>query len=139
MLFCFFFSEFLKFSIFSQNNDITQTQSCKFHFLRGKRHRFDQKIAEFNPLKFASLIISKKRTKPQHPPLIMGNTTISEVTQHKHLGLVFSNDRDMDKPYCWDSESMEASWLFKTEQIYLGQILTGTNVYIICPSSFRIC
>ena len=49
-------------------------------------------LVKFNPLKFASLIISKKRTKPQHPPLIMGNTTISEVTQHKHLGLVFSND-----------------------------------------------
>ena len=32
------FSEYLKISIFSQNNDLSQTQSCKFHFLRGKRH-----------------------------------------------------------------------------------------------------
>ena len=34
----FFFSEYLKFSIFTQNNDLAQTQSCKFHFLRGKRY-----------------------------------------------------------------------------------------------------
>ena len=27
------FTEYLKFSIFSQNNDLPQTQSCKFHFL----------------------------------------------------------------------------------------------------------
>ena len=93
-------------------------------------------LVKFNPLKFASLIIHKKHTQPQHPPLIIGNTTISEVTQHKHLGLVFSNDAT----YCWDSsESMEVNWLIKTEKNYLGQILTGTNVYIICPSSFRIC
>ena len=26
------------FSIISQNNNLPQTQSCKFHFLRGKRH-----------------------------------------------------------------------------------------------------
>ena len=32
------FSEYLKFSSFSQNNDLRQTQSCKFHFLREKRH-----------------------------------------------------------------------------------------------------
>ena len=35
----FFFSGYLKFSIFSQNNDLPQTQSRKFHFLRGKRHK----------------------------------------------------------------------------------------------------
>ena len=29
-------------------------------------------LVKFNPLKFASLIISKKHTKPQHSPLIMG-------------------------------------------------------------------
>ena len=34
-----FFSEYLKFSTFSQNNDLSQTQPCKFHFLRGKRHK----------------------------------------------------------------------------------------------------
>ena len=34
----FFFSEYLNFSIFNQNNDLSQTQSRRFHFLRGKRH-----------------------------------------------------------------------------------------------------
>ena len=32
------FSEYLKFSIVSQNNGLPLTQSCKFHFRRGKRH-----------------------------------------------------------------------------------------------------
>ena len=32
------FQEYVKFSIFSQNNDLLQTQSCIFHFLSGKRH-----------------------------------------------------------------------------------------------------
>ena len=73
-------------------------------------------LVKFNPLKFASLIISKTRTKPQHPPLIMGNTTISEVTQHKHLGLVFLNDATWTNHIAGNSsESMDANWLFKTK------------------------
>ena len=30
------FSEYLKFTVFSQNNDLSQLQSYKFHFLRSK-------------------------------------------------------------------------------------------------------
>ena len=35
---CVFFSEYFKFSIFSQNNYLPETQSCTFHFLKGMRH-----------------------------------------------------------------------------------------------------
>lgn len=47
---------------------------------------------DFNPLKTKSLIISKKRLKTTHPALFMKQTRIDEVTQHKHLGIVFSED-----------------------------------------------
>ena len=45
------FTEYLKFSVFSQNNDLPQTQSCKFHFLRGKRHTDMAKKKEVNLLR----------------------------------------------------------------------------------------
>ena len=38
MMLLLFFSEYLEFFIFSQNNGSSKTQSCKFHFPRGKRH-----------------------------------------------------------------------------------------------------
>ncbi|MEW8547655.1 MAG: hypothetical protein AB2693_29455, partial [Candidatus Thiodiazotropha sp.] len=46
----------------------------------------------FQPLKTKSLIISKKRIKADHPALIMNQTQIDEVNQHKHLGIVLSDD-----------------------------------------------
>lgn len=51
-----------------------------------------QWLVDFHPQKTESLVITKKRDKPVHPPLYMGNTNIKEVSTHKHLGLVFSND-----------------------------------------------
>jgi hypothetical protein len=35
---------------------------------------------------------TRKINKPFHPPLIMNNTIINQVTEHKHLGLEISND-----------------------------------------------
>ena len=32
------FSDYLKVSIFTQSNDLPQTQSCKFYFISGKRY-----------------------------------------------------------------------------------------------------
>ncbi|MCG7868088.1 MAG: reverse transcriptase family protein [Candidatus Thiodiazotropha taylori] len=49
-------------------------------------------LVDFNATKTVSLIVSKKRTKPIHPELTMANSKIKEVNQHKHLGLIFSND-----------------------------------------------
>lgn len=51
-----------------------------------------QWLVDFHPEKTESLIISKRKNKPHHPPLHMGNTNIKEVDSHKHLGLTFSND-----------------------------------------------
>ena len=49
-------------------------------------------LVDFNAAKTVSLIISKKRLKPNHPELFMANSSIKEVNQHKHLGLIFSSD-----------------------------------------------
>ena len=51
-----------------------------------------QWLVEFQPIKQESFIASKKRVKPRHPPLYMGNTQIKEVDSHKHLGIELAND-----------------------------------------------
>ena len=49
-------------------------------------------LVSFNPIKTETLLISRKLIQPAHPPLHMLNIQISEVENHKHLGLYFSND-----------------------------------------------
>ena len=38
------------------------------------------------------MTLSRKQNKPLHPPLNMAQLNINEVTSHKHLGLIFSDD-----------------------------------------------
>ena len=45
-----------------------------------------------NALKTEVMVITKKRIKLYHPPLLMGDTQVKEVFKHKHLGLIISND-----------------------------------------------
>ena len=49
-------------------------------------------LVSFNPTKTESLLLSRKLSSDQHPPISMQNHQISEVSTHKHLGLLFSND-----------------------------------------------
>lgn len=49
-------------------------------------------LVKFNPAKSESLLISRKLNRPRHPPLIMNNVSINEVSSHKHLGIFLSND-----------------------------------------------
>ena len=37
------------------------------------------------------MIFSRKANPPQHPPLVMINTVLTETDTHKHLGLTLSN------------------------------------------------
>ena len=46
----------------------------------------------FNSIKQESFIINKKRAKPIHPPLYMGNTVQTEVDSYKHFGIMFTSD-----------------------------------------------
>jgi hypothetical protein len=51
-----------------------------------------QWLVNYNPSKTKSLVISRKRHKLIHPPLFMFNEEITEVEQHKHLGVFLSYD-----------------------------------------------
>ena len=55
-------------------------------------HRWaTQWLVTFNPSKSESLLFSRKVNKPYHPPLTMNYQQVTEVTNHKHLGLYFSS------------------------------------------------
>ena len=49
-------------------------------------------LVKFNPAKSESVIFSRKQNKPYHSPVVLNQEQVTEVTSHKHLGLVFSND-----------------------------------------------
>ena len=51
-----------------------------------------QWLVTFNSSKTKSMIISKKRRPPHHPHALFQGTTLEDVKQHKHLGLIFSAD-----------------------------------------------
>ncbi len=52
----------------------------------------NQWLVKFNPNKTKNLLISRKTNRPQHPPIIMQNQQVVEVTEHKHLGIFISQD-----------------------------------------------
>ena len=54
-------------------------------------------LVNFNPKKTETTTIIKKINKQFYPPLIMNNTIINKVTEHKHLGLEISNDGSWQK------------------------------------------
>ena len=57
-----------------------------------KIHQWANKwLVTFNPTKSESIIFSRKRIKPHHPAVLMDNIQ-NEVSAHKHLGVIFSND-----------------------------------------------
>jgi hypothetical protein len=49
-------------------------------------------LVKFNPQKTETMVISRKLMKPLHPPLEMNSQIIQQGTNHKHLGLFFSNN-----------------------------------------------
>ena len=48
-------------------------------------------LVSFNPQKTETLLISRKANQTFHPPLYFDGIPIQEVTNHKHLGLIFNN------------------------------------------------
>ena len=56
-----------------------------------KIHKWSEDwLVKFNPNKTEQLIISRKAIPNRHPPGIMNNVQIQNVTQHKHLGLIIN-------------------------------------------------
>jgi hypothetical protein len=54
-------------------------------------------LVNINPQKTETMTISRKLNKPHQPNLIMNNTIISTVTEHKHLGPQLSDDGNCNK------------------------------------------
>ena len=50
----------------------------------------------FNATKSLALLFSAKRNKPDHPPLLLGDTVIPEGTVHTHLGITLSHNLKWD-------------------------------------------
>ena len=46
----------------------------------------------FSAPKTKSMVVSLKRDAHVYPPLSLDNSVIDEVSNHKHLGIVLSND-----------------------------------------------
>ena len=53
--------------------------------------------------------LSRKQNKPLHPPLNLGQLNINEVTSHKHLGLIFSDDGSWHE----HNDHVKAKFLFR--------------------------
>ena len=51
-----------------------------------------QWLVTFNPANSESILCSRKLNKPYHHLVSMDETQINEVTSHKHLGVIVSND-----------------------------------------------
>ena len=49
-------------------------------------------LVDFHPTKTESMIISRKTFRPNHPPLFMNNTNLTNTDTHKHLGVTFSSN-----------------------------------------------
>ena len=63
-----------------------------------KIHEWSRKwLVTFNAKKTETMIISRKSNKPHHPDLIMNNSHLLPVNEHKHLGLILSNDGSWHK------------------------------------------
>jgi hypothetical protein len=49
-------------------------------------------LVKVNPQKTETMVISRKLIKPLHPPLETNSQILQQGTNHKHLGLFFSNN-----------------------------------------------
>ena len=70
----------------SLNNDLTKIHDWATKWL-----------VTFNAQKSETMTISRQIDKPDHPPLYMDNNDISIVSEHKHLGLVISDNGSWEK------------------------------------------
>ena len=55
----------------------------------------DEWLVTFSAPKTKSMIISDKMDRNNHPRVSMHNSVLEDVSHHKHLGLVLSNNQ------CW--------------------------------------
>ena len=51
-----------------------------------------QRLITFNALKTEYIIVFKRKPSAMHPDLLLNCTKLTEVNNHKHLGLTISNN-----------------------------------------------
>ena len=81
-------------SFFSNLNDIANTAfelNCDLEQIRLWAWQWKM---QFNTDNTEEVIFSAKRIKPDHPPLKLGDDTISQTLEHKHLGMVLDLNLD---------------------------------------------
>jgi hypothetical protein len=87
-------------------------------------------LVTFNPTKSESMVISRKRLKPLHPPLVMNNEQIISISSHKHLGVYLSEDCkwhthiDYIKTKAWSRVNVMRKLKFKLSRKTLEIIYT---------------
>ena len=70
-----------------------ETARCLNSDLELIYQRAERWLVKLNAAKSESLLISRKANKSYHPPLLMNNEPIKDVTSHKHvLGIFLSSD-----------------------------------------------
>ena len=85
-------------------------------------------LVKFNPAKSESVIFSRKHNKSYHPPVLLNQKQVIEVSSHKHLGLVFSNDcswhehLDYIKTKAWSRINIMRKLKFKLNRRFLQTI-----------------
>ncbi len=90
----------------------------------------NQWIVRFNPSKTENLLISRKTNRINHPPILMQEQRIEEVTEHKHLGIFFSKDGtwhahiDYIKAKAWKRTNIMRKLKFRLDRKAL------TSIYI---------
>ena len=60
--------------------------------LRAIQNWSDEWLVTFSAPKTKSMVVSRKRDAYLYPPLSFDNSVVDEVSNHKHLGIVLSND-----------------------------------------------
>lgn len=85
-------------------------------------------LVRFNPTKTESLLLSRKSNHINHPPVFMNNHLISEVKEHKHLGVFLSHDLSWHKQIeyikskAWKRVNIMRSLKFKLDRVSLETV-----------------
>ena len=79
------------------DNGITSSNAINDD-LRAIQHWSDELLVTFSAPKTKSMIVSRKRDAHVYPPLSFDNSVVGDMSNHKHLGIVLSNDLGWARP-----------------------------------------
>ena len=90
-------------------------------------------LVAFNASKTLSIIFSRKSNPVVHPSLLMHDTMINETTNHKHLGLIPSNNCSWTEHI---NSICDKAWarlnLMRTLKFRVSRRSLEKNVYFLC-------